>query len=228
MSMDFIESLGEARMFKSREQIANEGALVMTEHLFISMLSLYAMSQDYDHAPIAAEYARRTISRGNFNQPSPSGTDLYQTIFTLQRPDELFKSEKDALLMGKVNLEEKKLGQFLRKIAQGRVTDVEASSFFYRLERNLKIQDPKLRAARRLIQDWTKLTTQQQQLAATQLSKHFRLHGRRSDIMPLFMSFGKNSGLIVGSGKLKDIAAGVAKRAALFGVGYAIGRKAGL
>ena len=41
---------------------------------------------------------------GGFNRPSPSGSDLYQTLFTLKRGDALFGKERDAMLMDKVRI----------------------------------------------------------------------------------------------------------------------------
>lgn len=228
MSMDFIESLGEARMFKSRQQIAREGSRVMTDHLFVSLLSLYAMSNDYNYAPVASSYARQTAGRGNFNNPSPGGTDLYQTIFSLKRPSELFSDEKDEALMGKVRLDDRRIKRFINGIARGNLSSQEASSFFFKLERDLKIQDPKLRAARRLIQDWDTLSTTQRKLASTQIMHHFRLNARRSDLMPIFGSFAKDNSLeLKGEEKksvLKKVAKGAAIAAGAFAVGYAAGK----
>ena len=99
-----------------------------------------------------------------------------------------------------------------------------AQQFFFKLERDLKIQDPKLRAARRLIQDWTKLSTQQQQLATTQLMRYFRLNARRSDLMPLFAKFAKDAGLEISDEKKSSIGKTLAKGAAAFAVGYGLGK----
>ena len=166
--LSFMQSLGEARMYKSRPQIAREGARSITDHAFVSLLSLYAMSQDYDAAPVASKYAKSTISRGSFSQPSPGGTDLYQTLFTLSKPEGLFKDTKDTLLMNKVRFDQTKTKAFLRRIQTGQITQGEAQTFFFRMERDLAITDPKLRAARRLTQNWGKLTTAQRTLVATQ------------------------------------------------------------
>lgn len=219
----FFQTLGEARMFKTREQISREGARSLTDHVFVGMLSLFAMSQDYDYAPVAKEYARRTTQFGGFNRPSPGGTDMYQSIYSLMHP-ELMPGEKSDMLMKKVNISDKKMRAFLSKIAQGNVTTADARSILYRLERELKIQDPKLRAARRLVQDWDKLSTTQQQLATTQLVKHFRINARRSDLMPIFNKFAKEKGLMVSTGIGSRVAATVARKAAAFGAGYLVGK----
>ena len=56
--------------------------------------------------------------------------------------------------------------------------------FLFKLERDLKIQDPKLKATRRLVQNWPNLSSQQQQLAGNQLNRYYRMFARRSDMAP--------------------------------------------
>ena len=221
--LTFMQSLGEARMFKTREQISHAGARSVTDHLFVSLLSLYAMSQDYNYAPVAKEYARRTNQLGSYNNPSPSGTDLYQTIFSVKRPD-LMPGEKSEMLMNKVNINDAKVKGFLNKIKMGTITPADASTFLLKMERDLKIQDPKLRAARRLTQDWHKLSTAQRQLVGTQIMKYFRLNARRSDMMPLFVNFAKDNGLNIDDKKKRSIGKSILRKAAAFGAGYAIGK----
>ena len=78
-------------------------------------------------------------------------------------------------------MEQKRIRNFLKQIESGKINSGQAQAFFYRLEKNLAIQDPKLRAARRLVGEWDTLNTTQRQLAATQLTKYYRLNARRSD-----------------------------------------------
>jgi len=221
--MTFIQSLYEARMFRSRNQIAAEGARSVSDHLFVSLMSLYAMSNDFDYAPVAKEYAKRTRSLGNFNNPSPGGTDLYQTIFSLQRP-ELMPDEKSNMLLNKVKVDSPRIKQFLDKIKNGSASGTDAQTFFFKLERDLKIQDPKLKAARRLVQNWDNLGTQQQQLVGSQLMRYYRLNARRSDLMPLFAKYVKDSDLELNQQEKKSIAQRVARTAGLFAAGYALSK----
>ena len=88
----FINSLGEARMFKTRQQISSEGASSITNHLFVGLMSIYIMSNNYEYAPVAKAYATNTVRKGNFNTPSPSGSDLYQTMHTLLKPKGLLSA----------------------------------------------------------------------------------------------------------------------------------------
>ena len=221
--LTFIQSLGEARMFRGKSQIAGEGARSISDHTFVSLMSLYTMSQDYDYAPVAKEYAKRTRALGNFNNPSPGGTDLYQSIFSLQRP-ELMPGDKSQLLMNKVNVDTPRIKRFLDKIKTGTVSNSDAQQFFFKLERDLKIQDPKLKAARRLVQNWDNLGTQQRQLAGSQLMRYYRMDARRSDLMPLFAKYSKDANLELNNDEKKSIAQRVARGAGLFAAGYALSK----
>jgi len=222
--MSFIQSLGEAKMFRTRAQIAGNGARVLSDHLLVSLMSLYAMSNDYKYAPVAREYAKRTVQLGNFNNPSPGGTDLYQTVFSLQRPELFGDDEADKMLMDKIKVDQARIKKFVTGIRDGNVTPQQAQQFFFRLEKQLKIQDPKLKAARRLTQDWTTLNSTQQKLVTTQIMRYFRLEARRSDLMPLYSNFAKDGGLLLDPEDKKSIAKSVAKGAAAFAAGYAIGK----
>jgi hypothetical protein len=224
----FINELGEARMFKTRQQISKEGADGLTNHLFVSLMSLYMMSNNYEYAPVAKAYANQTMRKGNFNTPAPSGSDVYQTMHTLLKPDGLVSGEKDKLLLNKVRIDQIRIKRFLKQIEQGNVPAGQAQAFFYKLEKDLAIQDPKLRATRRLVQNWNDCSTQQQQLAASQLDRYFRQNGMRSDLKPLFNRYTKDNNLVAGSSRMNKIATTVARKAGAFAIGYAAAKAAGV
>jgi len=226
--LEFINSLGEARMFRTRDMIQKQGARTLTDHFFVSMMSLYAMANDYKYAPVAKEYARRTSMFSNWNKPSPSGTDLYQTIHSTLKPKGLADSDADKLLLTKVNVEQKRIRNFLKQIESGKINSGQAQAFFYRLEKNLAIQDPKLRAARRLVGEWDTLNTTQRQLAASQLTKYYRLNARRSDLNPIFTKYANEQGLEIDAKKKGSIGKRIARGAAAFAAGYTAGKMTGM
>lgn len=222
--LSFMQELGEARMFKTRQQIQKEGGYTLTNHLYANMLSLFIMSQDYNYAPVASQYAAKTIQLGGFGRPSPGGTDLFQTIHSLKKPEYFKGNTKDELLLKNVNVNDMHIRRFLQKVKAGKVSSQDAAPFFMKLERDLKIDDPKLRATRRLAQDWDRLNTAQRQLAGNHLNKYFRQNAWRSDMMPLFTKFAKDNNLNITPSRGKAIAKAVARKAAAFGAGYMLGK----
>lgn len=227
-NLEFIQSLGEARMFKTKAQLQNAGARALTDHLFVGLMSLYAMSNDYKYAPMAKQYARRTGMYGGFGRPSPSGTDIYQTVHSILKPEGFATSEADKLLLNKVKISQPKLRQFLKMLETGKVNPGQARAFFYKLEKDLAIQDPKLRAARRLVGDWNTLSSTQQQLAATQINKYYRMNARRSDLMPTFKSYSDENNLNIGDKEKKSIGQRIMRGAAAFAAGYTAGKLTGM
>ncbi len=226
--LEFIQTLGEARMFKTKNQLKGQGARNLTDHLFVGLMSLYAMSNDYKYAPTAKQYARRTGMYGGFSRPSPSGTDVYQTIHALMKPDGFMNTEADKLLLAKVKLDQPKMRQFLKMLETGKVNPGQAQAFFYKLEKNLAIQDPKLRAARRLIGDWGNLSTMQRQLASAQINKYYRLNARRSDLTPVFKKYSEENNLDLDKGEKKTIKQRIVRGAAAFAAGYTAGKMTGM
>jgi len=222
--LSFMQSLGEAKMFRSRQQISKEGARSLTDHLFVSLMGLYAMSNDYNYAPAAQKYAQQTTMRGGFNSPAPGGTDVYQTIYSLKNPELLGSDPKDAALIKKLNVNDKQIKRFLDQMKSGNINSGQAQAFFFKLERDLAIQDPKLRAARRLTQNWGTLTSQQQQLVGSQLMKYYRSSARRSDLFPMFSGFAKDNQLDIGKEKKLSIKKAIVGGAAAFAAGYAAGK----
>lgn len=223
----FINSLGEARMFKTRQQIQSEGARSLLDHLFVGLMSLYVMSNNYEYAPVAAGYAQQTGRKGGFNTPSPTGTDLYQTLFTLGKPGELLNNDKDKLLLARSRVDQTRIKRFLQQIQTGKLPSGQAQQFFYKLEKDLSITSPKLRATRRLVQNWNELSTQQQQLAANQIMRYYRMEALRSDLRPIFTKFAAATGLAATPSRLGKIARTVARKGAAFGIGYLAGKHSG-
>ncbi len=222
--LNFIQSLGEARMFKTRNQIQSEGVEQLSNHLFANLLSLFVLSQDYNYGPVAKAYAQKTTQMGGFGRPSPSGTDLFQTIHSLKNPSYFAGDARDAMLLNKININDTQIKRFLNKIKSGKVSSHDAAPFFMKLERDLKISDPKLRATRRLAQDWTKLSTAQRQLAGDHLFKYYRTNAWKSDMMPLYSKFAKDNNLALTQSKKATIAKSVARKVGSFAAGYIIGK----
>ena len=133
-------------------------------------------------------------------------------------------AERDKMLMNKVRVDMPRIKRFLNDVKRGNVSKGQAQQFFFKLERDLKIQDPKLRAARRLTQDWETLSSQQRQLVGTQLNRYYRMNARRSDMNPLFTNFAKDENLLISDQEKKSIKQRIVRGVGAFAAGYAIGK----
>jgi hypothetical protein len=65
---------------------------------------------------------------------------------------------------------------------------------FLRLEKQLNITDSKLRAMRRLTQDWPSLTQMQREILVTRMLQFYRKNARRSELMVFLEDLGKTKG----------------------------------
>ena len=72
----FIGDIMESRMFRSKSKVTSADARDMADFAMMNMLALYILSYEYDFAPVAQDYAKRTMMYGNFNNFRAGGTDL--------------------------------------------------------------------------------------------------------------------------------------------------------
>ena len=99
---------------------------------------------------LAKEYARRTMAFGGFNRPSPSGSDLYQTLYTLKRGDSMFGKERDAMLMDKVRIPEPQIKRFPNQVKNGQVNQSQMQQFLFKLERDPQNTRSKIKSNKKI------------------------------------------------------------------------------
>ena len=176
----FIGDLNESKMFKTRQRVEGTNARDMADFAFMNMLALYIMSNEYDMAPAAADYAGRVMMTGNFNTYRQSGNDLHVALSSLKNnmPN---AGDKNEMQLGRIKLNDMKIKAYLRTIQSGRPV-TGASSFFLRLEKDL---------------DWPKLNKMQKQLVITRMSQFYRTKALRSELYSYIRDLGRSQGLMV-------------------------------
>ena len=73
---EFIGDILESKMFRSKSRVEGTDARDMGDFAMMNMLALYILSNEYDFAGVARDYAKRTMQYGNFNSFRAGGTDL--------------------------------------------------------------------------------------------------------------------------------------------------------
>ena len=160
----FIGSLNESKLFRSKNRVEGTSTRDMADVAFMNMLSLYIMSQTYDMAPAAAEYAKRTMKYGNQFKYQQGGTDLHIALSSLKNG--MGVCVKNQMQTSKLNIPEMQIRKFLADIQSGRRMP-SPETFFLKLERGLDIQNSNYRSVRRLAQNWPRLNSMQKQLVMT-------------------------------------------------------------
>jgi hypothetical protein len=206
----------------------------MAHFAFMNMLALYIMSNEYDMAPAAAAYAKRTMQTGNFNNYRQSGNDLHVALSSIKNnmPN---VGDKNQMQLDRINLNDVKIKAYLNTIKAGKPV-VGAGAFFMRLERDLDIKNSNYRSIRRLVQDWPRLNKMQKQLVITRMSQFYRTKALRSELYSYIRDLGRSQGLMVkgannaerprmrGSDTLAKIATGAAAIAGGFYLGKQIAK----
>ena len=194
LNLDFIgKEINESRMFRSKNRIEGTSNRDMADLTFMNMLALYILYNEYDFAPTAKGYAKKTMMTGNFNNFRIGGTDLYMTLNSLKNGTSTAR-EKDEIQQSRINLPEVKIKNFLNQMRMGRpITGVQ--SFFLNLERGLDIQNSNYRSIRRLAQDWPRLNGMQKQLVITRMLQFYRTKALRSELYSFIRDMARSQGL---------------------------------
>lgn len=256
-----VEPLTE-ELFSFIKDNCNESKMFRNTHLnsltlrdtvdaaFLNMVTLYMLSQEFETAPFAQEYAKKTMMFGNFSQSRVSATDLYQALHMAMYRDtrasnSLKAPEQNASLRVRLHINEKLVKDFLRALASGRMDKTAAKRIMYRLESQMNITISNYKSLRRLITDWEHLTTFQKQTCVTRLLQYYRTRGRRSDIFGTLATFANHKSwelkakdnaevdaigpgnAVHGSSSSKNFISSIAKVGGAGLAGYAAARLAG-
>jgi len=189
----FIGDMLESKMFRSKSKVEGSNARDMGDFAMMNMLALYILSNEYDYAVVARDYARRTMVTQNFKQFRAGGTDLNISL-TAVRNGMADAGEKNQIQSSKFNFNDVKIKTFLNMIAQGK-KPVAVNSFFMRLEADLDIQNSNYRSIRRLVQDWPRLNRMQKQLVITRMMQYFRSKALRSELYSYIRDLARTQGL---------------------------------
>ena len=231
----FIGSLNESKLFRTRQQLESSNMRDNLDFAFLNMLTLHAMYSDYNTAPQAQEYAKRTLQAGSgqFKNYKTNGTDLYHALHAISTGKGMGNA-KNTIQTSKVNLPEVKIRNYLMQMANGRDI-VSPQSFFLQLERGMDIQNSNYRSIRRIVADWRNSDTAQRGLASTRLLQYYRTRAIKSELFPGFQKMTRANGLEIknirngekGPSRLRRAAFRTVAGATALAGGFAAGRAFG-
>lgn len=186
MKYTIIDQIAESRMFPSKKSFDREDFESLSEDVFILIIALRILlteDQLYAH-----QYVRRTISSSNFNNWRANGTDLYLGMHALStgKYDDGDEYPETISMLP--------IFRWLKAMnrSDGR-DETETRRLFLRMERLLFIRDTSLKAIRRLVMDWPKLTSQQRRLSTTRLLQIFRSRAPRADVLAVLSQIARNN-----------------------------------
>ena len=233
----FVRDLNESRQYRTRQQIQRSNAREIVDHAFLDMITLYILYNEFDMAPIAVKYAKKTMMYGTFKAYRQSGTDLYIALHLIQRKDAdaLAGDGADDALLQRINFPEQQIKTFLNSMKMNNVNPSLARQALQLIERKFMITNSGYRSVRRLAQDWPRINATQRALVVTRLLQFYRTHARRSELFGFLQDYARTKKLEIRNAhnaekpKSKTMQT-VATAAAMGAAGYAgfqVGRSIG-
>ena len=153
------------------------------------------------NAPLAKDYANRTMQYRNFDYFRMSGTDLYATLNRMMGKQQDLDDERDKIAISRINIKRQDVLRYLNHIGSSKSDAGFEQRMLLRFQRDLNIQDSMLRSMRRLVADWDNLNQNQKALVTTRMMQYTRAKAMRSELMPALKSFQKRGNYIVNDEK---------------------------
>jgi len=224
----FVKDLNESRQYRTRQAIQRSNAREIVDHAFLDLITLWILYNEFDMAPIAIHYARKTMMYGDFRNYRQSGTDLYMTLHLIQskNADTLAGDSADNALLQRINLPQTQLKVFLNGLKMNSLERGVARQTLQLLERKLNITTSSYRSVRRLAQDWPVINESQRALVVTRLLQFYRTHARRSELFGFLQDLARTKKLEIRNAHNAEkpkskTAQTIATAAALGAAGYA-------
>lgn len=190
----------ESRQYRNISAVKNLSLRTVSDFAFLDLVALYILQNEYETAPVSARYADKTMSFRNFAKPRLSGTDLYISLNILSDPTSIFSNkigqnpEADAILRSKQKVHLPTIKRYLDLLADSKLASADAGVLLLRLEKQLNITDTKLKAIRRLAQDWPALNQMQRSLVVERMLQFYRKNTKRSELAVFLDDLGKSKG----------------------------------
>lgn len=191
--------LVEARQYRGAGG-RNLNLRTVADFAFLDLLAVYILSNEYETAPAAANYANKTMYFRNFNKARLTGTDLYTSLNILTNPESVFAKnirqnlEADTILRDKINLNLPTVKRYLDLLADNKLRSEDAQVLLLRLEKQLNITDSKLKSIRRLAQQWPGLNAMQRELVVARMLQFYKKNAKRSEMMAFLEDMSKQKG----------------------------------
>jgi hypothetical protein len=180
------QELSEARLYRTTSQFGAFDGRDIANLIYLITMSTYMTSNDYPTEKIGKQYARRTIQNGPYAIFKTHANDLYLLCYTALHPNNDHVNMRNKIVskrfLDRLNFNGRAHIQFLRNIVSGYADDAKASTYFFRLEQQLKIQDPKYKQWRRVVSNWSNATTKQKANTRNNIYKEFRRVGRGAGV----------------------------------------------
>jgi hypothetical protein len=189
MDLEFIGTeICESRLYRTTRNFSKFNGRDVADLLYLNTIAAFMMTKDEIQRDYAVAYLSKTTQYGNYTLFRTHATDLYLLAYQASHPKNKAIDLEDSLISDRflegLTFDHRDHWRFLREVisANGGSTG-RATSYFYRLEQQLKISRPRFKQLRRLILDWANLKYIQRQLVVATLAHELRAKGIGSELL---------------------------------------------
>lgn len=200
-SFDFIGSLTESNLIRSKQSFSHFTGRDIAELAFLYLLTLEILRHHVKYVDVAKRYASQTMRYGSFAHFYAGGNDLYQMLHVLLGEDRAeavshLKDTKSSIkFLQNVTLDDRRTRDYLKAVARGSISRSTVTSYLLHAELKLKISVSNYRSMRRLISDWPDLSEHERKLVVTRLLQAYRARLIRSELKPHLEAFAQEKHL---------------------------------
>jgi hypothetical protein len=231
MDLKLITELNESSQYRSKSAFNQSTARTVCDHAFMDMIAIWILFNEFEFAPIASNYANKTVTFNRFSQYRQMGTDLYLNLHVIsEKRTDLVGSSADAQLFDRIQLDVPAIVRYLRSVSRNSINPGIVRQTLQRLEQSLHISNSNYRSVRRLAQSWPTLQTGQKRTVITRMLFFYQMNARRSEMYGVLKELAKSNNLVDPNANnpetsaLKTAAAAGAAAAAGFAGGYQLGK----
>lgn len=229
------KEISEARLYRQSRSFGDMTGRNIADLLYLNFLSLIVFAKDEYKSEYAKAYARQTSQYGSFTMFRSHATDLYLLAYQVKNPDNRYINLKDKIestrFLNTLPFDNRRFYFIVSKIARGDLNKSELTSYMYRLEMQLKINNSNFKQYRRLIVDWENLKFAQRQYVTAKVLQDFRRYGRGSEMVSSLTDMAKYKkyrlSSEVRSKEYKEPKPSITRRVAGTAAGALVGRYAG-
>ena len=183
--MKFIQQLNESKLIPTASSFRKYTGKQIAELAYMHLVGLRILLCENSAMHKAQTYARRTAQYNGFSHHYSSETDLYLIFHALvDEQVELRMPEASREFLQGLYFDDGQMVRWLKAEANNTsAAETMARRIFVTMDSHFGIKDSSLRAIRRLVLDWPRLTVREKKLALTRLMQYMRSRCRMSDIL---------------------------------------------
>lgn len=176
--------------FRTQRALMNMNTRHMANMLFFECLRLTFFYKVYETSAQASDYAKATIVRPMSSDFSLRDTELKAMLLYFRDiKDYPRKTKNDEIFLNRIVVDNQKIFAYIRRMMNGSNIGHNSDIFLKSLQKDLHIDDPKLRAMLTLVLKWDTLSSSEMKLLVERMKNYGLLNMRHSTLSKVMTKF---------------------------------------